>query len=145
MNFTCSVDIDLPLEETVSLWQNPDNLVYWQDGYLGMEHLAGPPGEEGSTSRMSYSINGVGIELTETIMVNKLPHEFSALYISDKTENTMENYFESLSESKTRWISKVNYTELKGWNLKILAKLFPGMFKKQVQKWLNQFKQFAES
>jgi len=29
--------------------------------------------------------------------------------------------------------------------IKMMAFLMPGMFKKQTQKWLNQFKEFAEN
>lgn len=44
----------------------------------------------------------------------------------------------------TRLEQEIHYTKFNGFLLKLLVKLFPGMFKKPVQKWVNQFKTFVE-
>ena len=52
----------------------------------------------------------------------------------------MKKQFYVISEDITRWEAKLEYLEFRGFMHKLMAKLLPGMFKKQKQKWLNQFK-----
>ena len=85
------------------------------------------------------------MEILETILKNDLPQEFTGLYEHKHMSNTMSNRFESIDENKSRWIADVEYTRFSGLIPKLLASLFPGMFKKQTQKWLSQFKVFAEN
>ena len=85
------------------------------------------------------------LELIETIIYNKLPDEFLGLYEHKYTTNTMKVNFIALNDNETRYISEIEYTKLKGFFINVIAKLFPGMFKKQVLKWMIMFKDFAES
>lgn len=144
MKFKCQVDIDLPRKKVIELFDNADNLKHWQDGFISFEHLTGEPGEVGSTARMMYDMNGRPMELIETITVKNFPDEFSGMYVHKHTTNSMVNKFESLATNKTRWTAEIDYTKLNGFMIKMMAFLMPGMFKKQTQKWLNQFKEFAE-
>ncbi|RLD18160.1 MAG: SRPBCC family protein [Bacteroidetes bacterium] len=144
MKFTCSVDIDLPLDRVVELFDNVDNLKHWQDGFISHEHVSGVPGESGTISRLIYKSGKREINLTETIVTNDLPAEFTALYEAKEMTNTMSNKFSSLTENSTRYIAEINYIKFNGIMVKLMATVFPGMFKKQVQKWLNQFKGFCE-
>jgi len=144
MKFNCSVEIDLPRNRVVELFDNPDNMRHWQDGFISFEHYKGEPGQPGAESRIIYEINGREMELIETVLVNNLPDEMSGTYESKMTYNSMKNYFHELNPTKTRWDSEIEYTELRGFMMKIMGKLFPGMFKKQTQKWMDQFKVFAE-
>jgi uncharacterized membrane protein len=145
MNFTISVDIDQPIEKVVELWQDEKNLSKWQDGYLGSEMIFGHPGEVGTRTKMKYLMGKRKIDLVEIILENKLPKEFLAKYESKTTVNTMHNVFESLSENKTRWTATIHYSSFTGFLVKAMAFLLPGMFKKQSQKWLDQFKVFVEN
>ncbi len=144
MKFTCTVDIDLPRKEVIALWENPENLAQWQDGFQYMEHISGEKGKAGAKSKMAYIMNGKEMILEETIVSSNLPIDFTGYYKSDKTENTMENYFTELSENQTRWEANIHYTLMEGFILKLILKLFPSMFQKQTQKWMDQFKVFAE-
>jgi len=144
MKFSCSVDIDLPRDTVVKIFDNPDNMQYWQDGFISLEHKSGEPGQPGSESIIKYDIKGRKMELLETISVKNLPAEFHGTYQGDYGKNTMHNYFEVLGPSKTRWRSEVDYIEMNHIMMKVMAKLMPTMFRKQTQKWLDQFKEFAE-
>ena len=84
------------------------------------------------------------MELTETILKNDLPNSFSAFYFHKHTENTMTSTFTSLDENTTQFDAEINYTEFKGLIVKIMKFIFPSMFKKQVRKWLVNFKIFVE-
>ena len=56
----------------------------------------------------------------------------------------MSNQFIAIDDMSTRYDAEINYIKFNGFMVKAMVFLFPGMFKRQVQKWLNQFKSFAE-
>lgn len=143
MKFSCSVDINKPRAEVVALFDNPDHMQYWQDGFLRFERISGKHGEVGSKNKIVYDQKGKEMVLTETIKVYDLPREMTGIYEHKMMDNEMQNIFTELSPTQTRWVAHIHYYRVKGF-LKIVAFLFPGMFKKQVQKWMDQFKAFAE-
>lgn len=145
MKFTCFVDINLPRERVVELFDNPDNIPKWQDGFQGFKHLNGEPGTPGAQSMIYYQQGKRTMELLETIIVGNLPEEFTAKYEHKHMTNTMQVLFTSLDAQTTRYTSNIEYTKFNGFLPKLMAFLFPSMFKKQVQKWLDQFKTFAEN
>jgi uncharacterized membrane protein len=144
MKFQCAVEIRKPLSLVIELFTNPNNLKEWQDGFISMNHLSGEPGEMGSKSRFFYKTGKRELELIETIIINNLPDEFTAEYWSKPMVNTMTNRFAELANGNTKYTAEIEYTKFNGLMPKLMALLFPRMFKKQVQKWINQFRDFAE-
>lgn len=144
MKFTCIVNIDQPKEKVAALFADPKYLKEYQDGFQKKELLEGVAGENGAISKMYYQNGKRAMELTETILENNLPDSFLANYFHTHTENTMLSKFTALSDTQTQYIAEINYTALKGFVVKVMAFLFPGFFKKQVDKWLQNFKKFAE-
>ncbi|NER12227.1 SRPBCC family protein [Leptobacterium flavescens] len=144
MKFSCFVDINAPIEKVIELFDNVDNLKEWQDGFQSYEHLEGEAGQPGAKSRLFYVQGKRRIELIETIIVKNLPEEFSGKYEHTHMENTMANRFSSPEPGITRYETEIEYTRFIGFMPKLMAFLFPSMFKKQVQKWLDQFKIFVE-
>lgn len=140
MRFTCHTDINAPMDRVIELFENPDYLKKWQDGFLSFEPLSGTPGEVGSKSKLIYE----KLELIETIIRNELPEEFKANYEHKHMVNTMSCKFKKVDANTTRLEQEIHYVKFNGFVIKLMAKLFPGMFKKQVQKWLDQFKAFVE-
>ncbi|MEX0288264.1 MAG: hypothetical protein AB3N14_04065 [Flavobacteriaceae bacterium] len=111
-----------------------------QDGFQSKELLEGGAWEVGSKSKMNYK----NLELIETILINKLPQEFIGLYEHKHMVNTMYCKFTALDDNLTQLDQEIHYTQFNGFIPKVMAKLFPGMFKRQVQKWLDQFKTVVE-
>ena len=144
MKFTRSVEIGRPIGEVIRLFDNVDNLKEWQDGFVSLDHIGGTPGQPGAKSRIIYNTGKHVIELTETIQVKNLPVEMTALYEHKHMVNTMTNRFTPMGENKTKWTVEIEYTKFIGFIPRMMAMLMPGIFKKQVQKWLDQFKVFAE-
>ena len=144
MKFQCSVEIDLPIDKVVSLFDDPKNLPHWQDGFLGTEHISGTPGEPGTQTILSYLVGKKELDLTETIIVKNLPDEFIATYEAPAMTKTMTTRFTKLGESKTKYIADVEYTKFNGLIPKLMGLFMKGLFQKQTQKWLAQFKAFAE-
>ena len=145
MKYQCEVIIKAPRDRVVELFDNPDHLHEWQDGFQNFEHLSGNVGQPGAKSKMTYINNGKEMIITETISVNALPEEFSGTYEFEQGANTMSNHFYSVDASTTRYVSITEYYEINSIMMRIMIKLFPSMFKNQTQKWMNQFKEFVES
>jgi len=145
MNYTCTIEINLPITKIVELWNNEAYFKHWQDGFQSIETIEGLSGRVGTKSKILLQQGKRKMELIETIITNNLPTEKKALYEHIHMTNTQTTKFESISENKTLYISEVEYTKFNGFIPKLMSKLFSSMFKKQSQKWMNQFKAFAES
>lgn len=145
MKFTCSAEIELPVSKVAELFMNKDNLRFWQQGFISHEHIRGIPGEPGCKSIITIRHGNRTLVLTETIIFKNLPAEIDALYEHEHMTNTMSNRFVSLGPDKTRFDAIVEYTHFRGFLPNVMAFLMPWMFKKQTQKWVNHFKEFAES
>jgi hypothetical protein len=144
MKFTCSVTIHAPVQKVAELFGNEDNYKKWQPGFVSIQHISGDAGEPGAKSKIIVQPGKHTIELVETILVNNLPAEISALYEHKHMVNTMANRFTALGENDTRHETEITYTKFIGFMPKMMALLMPGLFKNQTQQWLEKFKLFAE-
>ena len=144
MTFSCSVDINAPIGTVVSLFDNIGNMKKWQDGFKSHEHISGIPGTAGAKSKLVYDTGKHVIELTETIQNKQLPKEMTALYEHTHMVNTLTTSFTELPGGKTRYTTTIDYTKFIGFMPKLMSILMPGVFKKQAQKWADQFKVFVE-
>ncbi len=145
MRFTCTVNIAAPRENVVKLFQDVTTFKEWQEGFVSLEHLSGLAGTIGAKSKIVYKNGKHVIELTETITVNYLPNEKSALYEHKHMVNTMKNRFTPLGAGQTRYDAEIEYTQFVGFVPKMMALLMPGVFRRQVQKRLDRFKAFVEN
>lgn len=141
MKFTCSININKPIDNVVALFQDPESLKYSQKGFIRIDHIKGREGEAGAESKLIYK----KFDLHETIIYNKLPKEFYAKYEHKHMINTMLTKFKAINDNETKLICKIEYIKFRGFIINFIAKVFPGMFKKQVEKWLDKFKYYVES
>jgi hypothetical protein len=140
MKFTCTIDINVPRDKVVAVFLDPTQQQYFQDGFIRKEVLSGKMHQVGTKSKLLYK----KLELIETIQMNNLPEAFQGLYEHKHTTNTMHVTFIALNNETTRYVSEIEYIKLNGFMVNTLFKLFPGMFKKQVEKWMLQFKIYIE-
>jgi len=143
MKYSTEITIALPVEKVVELFDNPENLKYWQPGLESFEHLSGTPGHAGAKSRLRYKMGKRTVEMIETITKRDLPDIFSGTYEAQGVLNISVNRFVPLSDNSTKYISEQEF-RFKGM-MKLMAMLMPGMFKKQSLKYLQDFKTFAEN
>jgi len=143
MKYTINIDIDLPREKIIELFDNPDNMKYWQKGFISIESISGTPRQVGAKSRLKYKMGSREIEMIETITKRDLPNEFSGTYEAKGVWNLNKNYFIELDVNRTKWKSEVEF-KFTGF-MKLIAFLMPGSFKKQSMKYLTDFKEFAEN
>ncbi len=145
MKFEGFIDIDQTIEVVTSLFADPKYIGEYQEGFIKKVLESGEPGEPGTISKLYYGSGKHEMVLTETVISNKLPDSFEAFYHHKHMDNTMKCEFKALGERKTRYLVKVAYTRINWVMPKLMALLFPGMYRKPARKWMANFKQFVES
>lgn len=138
------IDINQSLEIVTKLFADPNNLKEYQDGFIKKVQVSGEEGQTGAIAKMYYRHGKNEMELTETITKNELPYNFESHYHHVHMDNTMKCKFTALSENQTRYEYEYEYTRINWIMPKLMSILFPGMYKKPAEKWLKQFKAFAE-
>lgn len=144
MKYSCETTINLGRDQVIALFDDPDNLHKWQEGLVSFEHATGEYGQAGSTSNIHYKMGRREVHMVETIVNRNVPDGFSATYEADGVRNLVENTFSEPEPGKTHWLVETEF-KCKGILLNLMAKLMPGMFKKQTVKFMNDFKAFAEA
>ncbi|MBT8185783.1 MAG: SRPBCC family protein [Eudoraea sp.] len=140
MKFSCTTIINASQDKVLACFLSEEVMKESQQGFLRKESLEGTPWEKGSTATLYYK----NMELKETILINNLPSEFKGLYEHKNMVNTMHCFFIPVDASTTRVEQQIHYTEFRGFVPKMMARMFPGLFRKQVQKWLDCFKDVVE-
>ncbi|OAN60574.1 hypothetical protein A8B79_08605 [Balneola sp. EhC07] len=144
MKHSGSIVINKSIELVARLFADPANLKEYQDGFQRKELISGESGKNGAVSKMYYDDGKRKMELTETITSNNLPHSFEAFYHHKHMDNTMKCNFTALDENSTRYDYEFEYTRIDWVMPKLMAVLFPGMYRKHGDKWMQQFKDFVE-
>lgn len=143
MKYSVEIEINQPINKVIELFDNVDNMKQWMEGLQSFEHISGTAGQVGAKSKLTFKMGSREIEMIETITVRNLPAEFSGTYEAKGVFNIVRNKFQSIGESKTKYISEQEF-ELAGF-MKLIGFLMPGTFKKQSMKYLQDFKNFAEN
>ena len=144
MKFKGFVDIDKPRDEVARYFADPAYLGEYQDGFVSKELQQGEEGQEGAVSRMLYKYGKRELELIETIKSNNLPESFEAFYHHKHMDNYMRCKFVPISDFTTRYEYEFEYTRINWLMPKLMAILFPGMYRRQGERWMRQFKFFVE-
>ena len=133
-----------PREEVVKYFTDPNYLSEYQDGFVKKELVSGKEGKDGAVSKMFYTQGKRKMELTETVTSNKLPDSFESSYHHIHMDNTMKCKFIEIDSHNTRYEYDFEYTRINWFLPKLIAILFPGLYRKQGEKWMRQFKEFVE-
>ena len=144
MKFSGSIEINQPRELVARLFADPAHFKEWQAGFVKKDHVSGTEGQAGAVSTFYYQQGKRDVVLTETVDRNTLPEAFEATYHHKHMDNTMKCYFTELAPNKTRYDYEFEYTRVAWVMPRLMFMLFPGMFRKQGEKWMRQFKEFAE-
>lgn len=143
MKYSTEITIDLPRDETLKIFNNPENMKHWQRGLMGYKMLSGTPGKEGAKMELHYQMGKREVVMIETIIKEELPDLWHATYDAKGVHNFQKNFFHELENSKTRWVSETEF-EFSGIFMKLMGRLMPKAFKKQTLKFMEDFKAFAE-
>lgn len=144
MKIKGSIDINKPQSVVAELFADPAHMGEYQDGFLRKELISGDMGQEEAVSKIYYQYGKHEMELTETITLNQLPDRFEAHYHHVHMDNTMVGVFVSIDDHTTRYEYEFEYTRFNWVMPRLIAILFPGVYRRQVEKWMRQFKAFVE-
>lgn len=142
LNYTCELQIDLPRERVIELFDSVDNLYKWQKGLQSFELKSGQAGQPGAVSTLVFQEGKRRIEMTETITRRELPDRFDGVYETRGVRNVNENRFVDAGGGKTTWISHQTF-EFSGF-MKVIGFFFKSAFPKQTMRFMQNFKDFAE-
>ncbi len=143
MRYTTSIDINLPLDKVIDLFDNPENTKKWQPSLIEYKPLQGEPGHPGAKTKLRYQMGRREVEMVETVNTRHFPEEFTVTYTAKGVWNLVVNRFEQLDADRTRWTTKHEF-QFTGM-MKVLSWFMPGVFKKQSRQTMKDFKRFAES
>lgn len=144
MKIKGAIVINNTMQKVTDFFADPKYLKEYQDGFISKKLVKGIEGTEGAESLMLYKNGKHSIELLETITKNELPHTFEAHYHHKHMDNTMTCHFIALDENTTRYEYEYEYTRINWVMPKLIAILFPNLYKRPAEKWLRQFKAFVE-
>ncbi len=143
MKYSCELTLDVPRDQAWKMLEDPENMVKWQEGFLGYELTGGEPGHAGSTMALRYKMGKGELEMVETVVENRGPEFFSATYEAKNVWNIVSNTFTEVGDSQTHWVCETEF-RCKGF-MKLMMWITPGMFRKQTKKFMENFKRFAET
>lgn len=144
MKYTVSVEINQPLGRTIALFDNEENMFKWMDGLIGFDHIIGDKGEVGAKSRLRFKRGKREMAMIETIELKQLPEYIEMTYEAGPVFNRVISRFSEKDQNTTIYESENEFI-FKSWGMKAMAFFMPGAFKKQSQKYLKDFKKFAET
>jgi hypothetical protein len=143
MKYNCEIVIQVPRNKVIEYFDSFENMKHWQEGLISYHHLSGEPGKPGAKTTLKYKMGKREIEMVETITIRNLPYEFSGTYEAKGVWNEVKNYFFEEEKDATKWVTENEFI-FSGVFMKMMGWLMPGAFKKQSNKYLEDFKQFAE-
>ena len=144
MKIKGSIEINKSRNEVIKYFANPKYLGEYQDDFIKKELLSGEEGQPGAVSKLYYKKGDREMELTETVTKNQLPDVFESSYCHKHMDNTMKCNFIVIEDHRTRYEYEFQYTRINWIMPKLMAILFPSMYKKPAEKWMLQFKEFVE-
>jgi len=143
MKYEHKIEINLPRNRVIELFDSTENMRKWQPELISFEHVSGTPGQEGAKSKLLYKMGKRETQMIETITKRNFPDEFSGTYETKGVWNLQENFFKETGENKTEWTT-ISEFRCSGF-MKVICWLMPGAFKKQTLKFMKRFKDFVEN
>jgi hypothetical protein len=142
MKYTTEIIIDKPRKEIIEIFEDSSLLPHWQRGLKRSRVISGKDGEVGSKRKLYINMEGQSIKMTELIIKKDLPEQWHGKYSAKGMESIQKNYFEAISDNKTKWTC---HSEFKFSGFMILvSKLLPDIFKKRSKLVQQDFKAFIE-
>lgn len=144
MQYTMEIEINLPRDRVIELFNNEENLDKWMDGLQSYETLSGSPGQTGATAKLVFQMDSRRIEMTETILNANFPEEFDCTYVTKGVHNLVRNRFLETSDQSTTWESEYVF-RFSGIVMRTVGFFLRKSFPKQSYKYMKNFKAFAEA
>ena len=143
MNHTLEVTIKKPINDVIAFHQDPEKYPLWMEGLKNHEVISGKAGELDTVSTFVFDMKGRTMEMKETVIESNLPEKYEVRYDAPGIVNTVGFSFSKIDEESTKVI---NYNEFQfSGFMKVISFFMGGAFKKQSQKYLDDFKAAVEN
>ena len=142
MKYTASIVIEKPIDEIAKLFLDPENLHKWMEGLVSVDLYEGTAGKRGAKSKLHFIHGKRKMDMLETILEIDMPNRMVVTYESKGMSNIIFSSLEKIDKNRTNYNTKQEF-KMYGF-MKVVAFLAPAMFKKQTNKILTNFKNFAE-
>lgn len=142
MKYTNEITLNLPAKKAADLFVEAENFSKWQPGFIKYENVSGEHGEPGSVTKLWFKMGKREMIMTEKTISNNLPESIVFEYSTKSVRNIVETHFKAIEGNKTKCITENEFNF--GGVMKLMGWLMPGAFKKQTQKYMEEFKAFAE-
>ncbi|MCP4299627.1 MAG: SRPBCC family protein [Gammaproteobacteria bacterium] len=143
MKHKTEVLIDADRATVWRMFDNPHNMTKWQPTLKSFTHKSGTPGQPDAVSELVYDENGRDVVMIETITARREPDFLGGTYETKWGTVIIFNHFEDTGDSKTRWVSNVNYI-FKGF-MKIMALFMRKSIFSRNDTNMNHFKLLVET
>lgn len=142
MKYSLELDLDLPRDRVVELFDDPNNLQKWQPTLISFELISGETRQVGAKSKLRYREGRDELEMVETITSRNPPDEFTGTYETKGVWNRVRNKFVEIGPDKTRWAFETEF-RCSGF-MRFVSLIVPSTFKSASLKNMHRFKAFAE-
>ena len=102
--------IDADRDTVWATFDNADNIAKWQPTLKSFAHKSGTPGEVGAVAELIYEEDGRPLLMSEIITERRPPSFMAGLYESKWSKTLIVNYFETVGDHQTRWVSHANHS-----------------------------------
>lgn len=143
MKYSTEVVITRPIDDVVSFFDNHENYPKWMQGLQSFQLKEGTFGQPGAKTEFRFKSGKRTITMMETVEERNLPEYYSTIYEAKNVWNRVENKFERVSDSQTKYTTVHEFRF--GGFMKLMGLLMPGAFKKQSRKYMEDFKQIVEN
>lgn len=153
MRYANSIEITLPRQKVVQLLADPALIPMWLRGVVLHEPLRGAHGQVGSVSRVVMQSGRRTMEGTETITrrepadLHGIPADvvvhFAREIVAEGMWNSVHDRLTEATPETTLWESdsEMRFDSLP---MRLMARIIPGVFRRQSQRHMEDFKAFAE-
>ena len=153
MKHTNSIEIALPREKVAQLLADPAHIPKWLRGVVLHEPVNGTHGQVGTTSRVVMRSGNRTMECTETITrrepadLHGIPKgsvvHFDREIVGPGMWSVVRDRLTEADPETTLWVSESEF-RFSSLLMRLVGLLLPGLFHKQSQQHMRDFKAFAE-
>lgn len=135
--------IDADRNTVWAAFDNPENMVRWQQNLESFTPVSGKPGNVGAVSEIVYDENGRKVVLKETITERREPDLLAGIYEAPGATTIIVNHFEPVDDDHTRWTAWCNFT-FHGF-MKVMSVFVAGAIRKRTGGDMERFKLMVET
>jgi hypothetical protein len=139
MQYRLETEIHKPLHDVVRLFTDRSQYPKWQPGLVSMDPVPNTPNP---TYQLLMQFGRRKMKMKEVILENNLPASYTVHYTTKGVENHVHITFETISPTRTRYISHEEF-RFKGL-MNLVARFMQDGFKKQSEIIMHNFKRYAE-